>query len=61
VKHYDSWLAEAVEIENNADRNFKDLEEMLGNAKALIGNNRECKAADSAAKSSSSQLGRRGN
>ena len=30
-------------IENNADRNFKDLEEMLGRAKELKRNNRECK------------------
>ena len=30
-------------IENNADRNFKDLEEMLGSAKELKRNNRECK------------------
>ena len=35
-------LAGAVRIENNADRNFKDLEEMLGNAKVLIRNNGEC-------------------
>jgi hypothetical protein len=33
----------AVEIENNTGRNFKDLEEMLGNSKALKRNNRECK------------------
>jgi len=32
-----------VGIENNADRNFKDLEEMLGSAKELKRNNRECK------------------
>ena len=32
-------LAGAVRIENNADRNFKDLEEMLGSAKALKRNN----------------------
>jgi hypothetical protein len=30
-------------IENNTGRNFKDLEETLGNAKALKRNNRECK------------------
>ena len=30
-------------VENNSDRNFKDLEEMLGCAKALKRNNRECK------------------
>ena len=33
----------AVGIENNANRNFKDLEEMRGNAKALKRNNRACK------------------
>jgi hypothetical protein len=32
-----------VGIENNTKRNFKDLEGMMGNAKALIRNNRECK------------------
>jgi hypothetical protein len=32
-----------VGIENNADWNLKDLEEMLGNAKASKRNNRECK------------------
>jgi hypothetical protein len=32
-----------VGIENNTDRNFKDLEEMLGSAKELKRNNRECK------------------
>jgi hypothetical protein len=31
----------AVGIENNIDWNFKDLEEMLGKAKALKRNNRE--------------------
>ncbi len=31
----------AVEIENNTDWNFKDLEEMPGSAKALKRNNRE--------------------
>ena len=36
-------MAGAVGIENNADRNFKDLEEMLGNGKALKRNNGECK------------------
>ena len=36
-------LVGAVGIENNADRNFKDLEEMLGSAKELKRNNRECK------------------
>ena len=36
-------MAGAVGIENNADRNFKDLEEMLGSAKELKRNNRECK------------------
>ena len=30
-------------IENNTERNFKDLGGMMGNAKALIRNNRECK------------------
>jgi len=30
-----------VGIENNTDGNFKDLEEMRGNAKALKRNNRE--------------------
>ena len=33
----------AVGIENNSEWNFKDLEEMLGNAKALIRNDKECK------------------
>ncbi len=33
----------AVGIENTTGRNFKDLEGMLGNAKALKRNNRECK------------------
>jgi hypothetical protein len=32
-----------VGIENNTDRNFKDLEGMLRSAKALKRNNRECK------------------
>jgi len=32
----------AVGIENNPEWNFKDLEEMLGSAKALKGNNWEC-------------------
>jgi hypothetical protein len=32
-----------VGVENNTDRNFKELEGMLGNAKALKRNNRECK------------------
>jgi hypothetical protein len=32
-----------VGIENNSEWNFKDLEEMLGNAKALIRNVKECK------------------
>jgi hypothetical protein len=32
-----SW---AVKIENNTDWNFRDLEEMLGSAKALKRNNR---------------------
>ncbi len=34
-------LVGAVGIENNVDRNFKDLEEMLGSAKALKRNNGE--------------------
>jgi len=33
----------AVGIENTTVRNFKDLEEMLGSAKELKRNNRECK------------------
>jgi hypothetical protein len=33
----------AVGIENTTGRNFKDLEEMQGNAKALKRNNRECR------------------
>jgi len=33
----------AVGIENNTDRNLKDLEEMLGNTKALRRNNWESK------------------
>jgi hypothetical protein len=32
----------AVGIENNTDRNSKDLEEMLGSAKTLKRNSREC-------------------
>ena len=36
-------LVGAVGIENNADWNLKDLEEMLGSAKSLKRNNRECK------------------
>jgi hypothetical protein len=36
-------LVGAVGIENTAWRNFKDLEGMLGNAKELKRNNRECK------------------
>jgi len=32
-----------VGIENNTEWNFKDLEEMLGSAKELKRNNRECK------------------
>jgi len=34
-------LVGAVGIENNTDWNFKDLEEMLGSAKALKRNNGE--------------------
>ena len=34
-------LVGAVGIENNTDWNFKDLEEMLGNAKALKRNGKE--------------------
>ena len=37
------WLVGAVGIENTARRNFKELEGMLGNAKALKRNNWECK------------------
>jgi|ERR1700674_4134538 len=37
------WLVGAVGIENTTGRNFKDLEGMMGNAKALKRNNRECK------------------
>jgi hypothetical protein len=33
-----------VKIENTAGRNFKDLGEMMGNAKSLKRTNRECKA-----------------
>jgi len=36
-------LVGAVGIENNTDRNLKDLEEMLRNAKALKRNNRKSK------------------
>jgi hypothetical protein len=36
-------LVPAVGIENTTRRNFKDLEGMLGNAKALKRNNWECK------------------
>jgi hypothetical protein len=32
-----------VGVENNAERNLKDLEDMLGSAKSLKRNNRECK------------------
>jgi hypothetical protein len=34
-------LLGAVGIENNTDRNFKDLEEMLGSAKTLTRKDRE--------------------
>ena len=37
------WLVGAVGIENNTEWNLKDLEEMLGSAKSLKRNNRECK------------------
>jgi len=37
------WLVGAVGIENTTGRNFKELEGMLGNAKTLKRNNRECK------------------
>src|ERR1700675_3170430 len=37
------WLVGAVGIENTTRRNFKDLEGMLGNAKALKRNNWEYK------------------
>ena len=37
------WLVGAVGIENTTGRNFKDLEGMMGNAKALKRNNGECK------------------
>jgi hypothetical protein len=37
------WLVGAVGIENTTGRNFKDLEGMQGNAKALKRNNWECK------------------
>ncbi len=37
------WLVGAVGIENTTERNFKELEEMLGSAKELKRNNRECK------------------
>ena len=33
----------AVGIENNTERNLKDLEEMLGSSKSLKRNNGECK------------------
>ena len=39
----EGWLVGAVGIENNPEWNFKDLEEMLGSAKELKRNNRECK------------------
>jgi hypothetical protein len=35
------WLVGAVGIENNSEWNFKDLEEMLANAQALIRNDKE--------------------
>jgi len=38
----ESLLVGAVGIENTAGRNFKDLEEMMGNAKSLKRTNREC-------------------
>ena len=34
-------LVGVVGVENNTDRNFKDLEKMLGNAKALKRNDEE--------------------
>ena len=43
VKINGERLVGAVGIENNNIWNFKDLEEMPGNAKALKRNNRECK------------------
>lgn len=45
VKRKDSTrlLVGAVGIENNTDRNFKDLEEMVRNAKPLKRNNEESK------------------
>jgi hypothetical protein len=36
------WLVGAVGIEINAERSFKDLGEMRGNAKSMRRNNREC-------------------
>jgi hypothetical protein len=36
------WMVGAVGIENNNERNLRDLEEMLGSAKSLKRNNREC-------------------
>lgn len=37
-----SYIVGAVGIENNDGRSFKDLEEMLRNAKALKRNDKEC-------------------
>ncbi len=38
-----SCVVGAVGIENNTNRNFKDLEEMTGNAKTLTRNSKERK------------------
>lgn len=43
VAIYEGDVVGAVGIENNTKRNFKDLGGVIGNAKALIKNNRECK------------------
>ncbi|PYU50968.1 MAG: hypothetical protein DMG53_02265 [Acidobacteria bacterium] len=41
--YQEEGLVGAVGIENTTRRNLKDLEGMMGNAKALKGNNWECK------------------
>jgi len=38
VYQSEGWLVGAVGIENTTGRNFKDLEEMLGNAETLRNN-----------------------
>jgi hypothetical protein len=41
IRHIKRIWRKRVGVENNSDWNFKDLEEMAGNAKALKKNNKE--------------------